>query len=231
MNTLLLNGCSFGECWNPTLPFTQSLGCDVVVNLSKPGTSFQRTCRSTVEWLSQNIKPAMVLIPITFAHRWELSLGLYDDPIDGRWVPIQNSNFIPDDQRFEGTTIEDVKKLVDDYFKIISTVATYWDKMFTEIIMLSGFLDANSIPYLMWDMCNGFEKKHIKDHKGFKKIEIIEKNPKIIDLWNFCGNSFMRDTMTDELKTQTPEFAHHHAPEQYKFLERHLIDYIRKIKK
>jgi len=226
MKTLLINGCSFGECWTPTKNFIADLGCDNLVNISKPGTSFQRTYRSTIEWIAQNESPAMVLIPITFSHRWELSLNQDEDMIDGSWIPLQTSNHISDQYNLQGVQIKDVKKLVDDYYKIIPTIKTYWDRMFTDIIMMAGFLDQQNIPYLMWDMCNGFDKNHIKSYKGFQKIDFIEKNKRIIDIWKFCGNKFMRDTMPSDLRHKTPEFAFHHAPEQYNELENYLIRYV-----
>jgi hypothetical protein len=227
MKTLLVNGCSFGKCWNPSDSFVKELGCDHTINLSKGGTSFQRTCRSTIEWIAQNGTPAMVLIPITFSHRWELALNQDEDPIDGSWVPLQNSNYLSDSYNLQETSIESVKKLVDQYYKVIPTIKTFWDKMFTDIIMMSGFLEQQKIPYLMWDMCNGFDKIHIKGYKGFHKIDLIAKNKRIIDIWKFCGNRFMRDTMPRDLRDKTPECALHHAPEQYKELEKYLIGYIK----
>lgn len=228
MKRLLINGCSFGECWIPTQEFVESLDCDTVVNLSKAGTSFQRTCRSTIEWIAQNGNPTFILIPIPFAHRWELALNEEEDPIDGSWIPLQNSNYLSDRYNLQETLKTTLKKLVEQYYKIIPTIKTYWDNMFTDIIMMSGFLEQQKIPYMIWDMCNGFDKKHIKGYKGFHKIELIAKNKSIIDIWKFCGNRFMRDTMPADIKTKTPEFAHHHGPEQYKELEKYLIEYHRK---
>ena len=94
MKTLLLNGCSFGECWTPTNNFIKSLGCEEAVNISKIATSFQRTCRSTVEWIAQNGNPEFVMIPITFAHRWELAISKTEDPIDGSWFSLQRKELI-----------------------------------------------------------------------------------------------------------------------------------------
>lgn len=228
MNTLLVNGCSFGQCWSPSDSFLKKFGCTSTVNLSKGGTSFQRTCRSTIEWIAQNHKPTMVAIPITFAHRWELALNLHEDPIDGSWVPLQNSNFLSDKYTLQETSVESVKELVEQYYKVIPTIKTHWDKIFTEIIMFAAFLEKQKIPYLMWDMCNGFDKEHIEGYAGFVKVELIEQNPYIIDLWRFCGNRFMRDTMTEDAKAKTPEFAHHHAQEQYYELEKYIIQYYEK---
>jgi len=229
MKTLLLNGCSFGQVWRPSESFIMSLGCDHVVNISKAGTSFQRTCRSTIEWIAQNSNPDFIMIPITFAHRWELALNQNEDPIDGSWIPLQNSNYLSDEFSLQETSLGEIKKLVDDYYKIIPTIKTYWDKTFTEIIMLSSFLDQQKIPYLMWDMCNGFDKKHIKGYSGFNKIELIRKNNRIIDLWQFSGNRFMRSTIPKDKRENIPEHAYHHETPQYRELEKYLIQYLHQI--
>lgn len=234
MNTILLNGCSFAEFWKPSDKFIRSLGGDNLINLGKAGTSFQRTCRSTIEWVAQNKKPIFVLIPITFAHRWELALNKDEDDIDGSWVPLQNSNFLSDDYKIQDSSIDDVKKLVDQYYRIIPTIKTYWDKMFTDIITFSAFLETQKINYLMWDMCNGFDKVHLnihlKPYKAFRKIDLISQNPKIIDIWKFCGNRYMRDTMPEDVKKDIPEYAHHHKSEQHKHLEQFIINYLNTLK-
>lgn len=226
MKKLLINGCSFGQCWKPSQEFSKALGCDQVVNISKVGTSFQRTCRSTIEWIAQNGKPHMILIPITFAHRWELALNKDEDPIDGSWVPLQNSNFLSDEYNVQDSSHKELNRLVDDYYRIIPTIKTYWDKLFTDIIMFSGFLESQKIPYLMWDMCNGFEQRHIQGYSGFHKLDLISKNKNVIDLWSFCGNRFMRDTMSPSERQKTPEFAYHHQRQQYEQLEKYIINYL-----
>jgi hypothetical protein len=76
----------------------------------------------------------------------------------------------------------------------------------------------------MFDMCNEFEKKHINGHKGFSKVNLIKSNKKVIDLFSFCGNRYMWESMPDKEKHN---FNIHHAPEQYKKLEKYLVDYIR----
>lgn len=234
MKTILLNGCSFAEFWKPSDKFIGSLGGGDLINLGKAGTSFQRTCRSTIEWVAQNGSPDFVLIPITFAHRWELALNQDEDDIDGSWIPLQNSNFLSNDYRLQDSSIDDVKKLVDQYYKIIPTLKTYWDKMFTEIITFSAFLEKQKINYLMWDMCNGFDKEHLnihlKPYKAFRKIDLISQNPRIIDIWSFCGNRYMRDTMPEDVKKDTPEFAHHHKSEQYRHLEQYITNYLNTLK-
>ena len=231
MKTLFINGCSFGTHWtNPSPEFVAALDCDNVINLSKDGTSFQRACRSTIEWIAQNGNPQMVLIPITFSHRWELALNKEEDDIDGSWVPLQNSNYLSDTYNLQDSSIDDLRLLVDQYYKMIPTIKTYWDKMFTDIITFSAFLEKQKINYLMWDMCNGFDKEHLninlKPYKAFRKIDLISQNPRIIDIWKFCGNRYMRETMPEDLRQKTAEFAHHHDSIRYKELEKYIIGYL-----
>jgi hypothetical protein len=233
--TLLVNGCSYGACWNPSTDFVAGLGLEQVVNVSRVGTSFQRACRVTVEWIAQNGNPGMVFLPLTFPHRWELALGIDEDPLDGSWLPLQNSYYIEDNHRLYDPIVE-IKKFVNLYYKTIPNIKTYWDLMFTNIIMISGFLESRNIPYLIWDMCNGFEKKHLeRDTKGrerykaFEKIKLIEENKRIIDIWNFCGNKFMWDTMPADLQKTTADYGHHHNETQYKELENYILTYLKRI--
>ena len=224
MKTILLNGCSFGLCWKPTEQFVKALGCDSVTNISKVATSFQRTCRSTIEWIAQNGNPAFVLIPITFSHRWELAIKQNDDHLDGAWFPLQRKDLLDGhtDELCKELDVDKLKNMLDLYYGSIPTIKTYWDKLFTEAIMLSSFLESKGIKHLFFDMCNEFNKKHIKGYKGFDKLRLIESNNNIIDLFNFCGNRYMWNTMADN---NSVDFNIHHAPEQYKHLEKHLLTY------
>lgn len=226
MKTLLLNGCSYTACWDPSTEFLQNLDCQRVVNIAKVATSFQRTCRSTIEWIAQNEDPNFIILPITYCHRLELALNKEEDSIDGSWIPLQNSNFLKQDIQLQDTCFNDLKNFVDDYYKIIPNVKTYWDKLFSEIIMLAGWLDSRNIDYLMFDICNEFDVKHIAGYKGFSKLNIIKGNKKIIDLFTFCGNRHMWNTLDDtNKKDKDPNM--HHGPMQYLELERYLLNYLK----
>ena len=225
MNTLLINGCSFGECWNPSDQFVSDLGCDSVENISKQATSFQRTCRTTVEWIAQNGDPHFVIIPITFAHRWELAIAQNDDPLDGAWFPLQRKDLLNSTKHTLATEVDKEKLalMMDLYYGNIPTIKTYWDKVFTEVVLLSAFLKSRNIRHIMFDMCNNFDRKHIKGYKGFIKTTLIESNKNIIDLFSFCGNKYMWQNMPDNERT---DYNIHHAPEQYRTLETYLSHYL-----
>lgn len=224
-NTLLINGCSFANCWTGTETFQQKLGCDKKINIGKNATSFQRTARSTIEWIAQNGNPKWVIIPITFLHRWELAIAKKDDPLDGTWFPLQGYYFVKE-QLSELVGADRVEGLLTNYYSIIPDVRTSWDKGFTEIILLASFLEQRNINYLMFDMCNDFDKKHLVGYNGFEKLKFIENNMRIINLFEFCGNKFMWNTLSDERKKKTDPFGYHHNGMQYSYLENYILNYL-----
>ena len=234
--TLLINGCSFAECWRPSAEFVGKLECDDVINLGKIGTSFQRTVRSTIEWIAQNGKPNYTVIPITFSHRWELAISGKEDSIDGTWYPLQRKELIDQNKISPWVPVEKIKSLIDLYYGSIPDIRTYWDKCFTDIIMLAGWLENERIPYLMFDMCNQFDRMELKtfngkdNYKAFKKLKFIEQNKNIIDLFTFCGNYFMWESLPDEDKKQIDKILYHHKAPQYQILEKYLLNYINSCK-
>ena len=229
MKKLLINGCSFGYVWSPTKKFLNALGCDSIVNISKHATSFQRTFRSTVEWIAQNDNADFVIIPITFAHRWELGIAeKEEDEIDGVWFPLQMADVMPEDlntlERKINPTVqhEKLKELLRLYYGTVPDIRTYWDKLFTEIITLSSFLKDRRIPHLMFDMCNDFDRSLVQKWSGFNKTTLIEQNKNIVDIFNFCGNKYMWQSKVD----REGHFNVHHKPEQYLHLEAFIEQYI-----
>ena len=117
--TLLINGCSFAEIWKPSIEFIKKLHCDKAVNLGRQGTSFDRTIRTTIEYISNNPKPRFVLIPITLSTRWELSIAKKDVNIDGTWFPMQNPEYIDYDSVDQSVSHDKIKSLIENYYGII----------------------------------------------------------------------------------------------------------------
>ena len=225
MPTLLINGCSFAQCWNPSEEFFKALGCDEFVNLGKAGGSMSRVVRSTIEWISQNNRPGFAIIPIPLSSRWELSISSIEDTIDGTWFPMQIRKYIDKKNISNLIEVEKLEKLTDLYYGSIPDIRTYWDRCFTDIISLSCFFEQNKINYLTFDMCNDFSMHHLNLYKGFEKINLIKKNKKILDLFSFCGNRFMWQSLKNENKKEIDPLMHHHADQEYRQLEKYLLDY------
>ena len=135
---LLINGCSFGKCWTPSDKFISALDCTSHVNLSKVATGFQRTCRSTVEWIAQNGNPGFVIIPITYVTRVEMPTARCDkwDDIDGNWIPVQENGMLPSDAHDPRRSI----KMNVDHAQLISFYNYHQWKMLTYFGIISNNL-------------------------------------------------------------------------------------------
>lgn len=73
---LLISGCSFGAVYNDIQSELKELfDVDQVVNISKLGGSPDRQMRGVIEWSAQNGKPDMVIVPVSFAHRFDLPIA------------------------------------------------------------------------------------------------------------------------------------------------------------
>lgn len=229
--TLLINGCSFAQGWhNPSEKFLQTLGCFSVTNISKVATSFQRTYRSTIEWIAQNGTPEFVIVAVPYVTRWELSVAGKEDVLDGTWYPIQISTL--NNVQDLSTMVDDKKfsSMVENYYGCIPDIRTYWDKFFIDLIGFSSFLSQHQIKHVFFDMCNNFDSKHIKNFLGFDKIKFIKSNDSIIDLFSFCGNKHIYDCLTTEKQKQIHPYSHHHSNDDFVYLENYLINYINSCK-
>ena len=199
--TMILNGCSYGEVWED-FPG---------VNLSKGGGSFIRSIRTTMEWIVRNnTKPSYVFIPITHVSRFEKSYIMKQN------IPVEGSYFTntPDDYATY------TSKLSDSCYM-------QWDYAFMNIIMFSSWLEQQKIKYLFWDQCNMFDKKHIRGFNGMEKLKLVEQNKRIIPLFEFCGNQYMYENegkwFDDDIKYEPS--MRHYKNESYVILKDYLDVY------
>jgi hypothetical protein len=223
---LLLNGCSFAYRWTPSQNFLETVDCPKTINISLNGGSFQRTLRSSIEYCATFGKPKFAVIPFTWASRWELALAKEDVLIDGTWASMQHPEYIDFDTLDKSIPKDKIIQLVENYYGILPNVRSTWDKMFTEIISLASFFEAQGIKYLMFDMCNNFDQKHLLGYKGFEKLDLINNNKNIINIFEFCGNKYMYDLLPAEKQEKTNPYMHHHHSTEYMAMEKYLIDYL-----
>lgn len=201
---LLLNGCSYGDAWKSFPGY----------NLSRAGGSFYRSIRTTMEWIATNGKPDWVFIPITFATRIEISRIDVDQRIEGAYDINDDSHAVH--QRV-GSQISD-------------SCYGPWDYLFMNAIMFGSWLDQQNVKYLMWDQCNNFDSQHMAGFRAFKKLKYLEGNPRIVPLFEFCGNQYMYDSggkWKHDDDREVPA-SRHYDDESYTFLKQYLDDYVKK---
>jgi hypothetical protein len=73
---LLISGCSYGSVYSDIKKELKELfAVDDVVNLSNLGGSPDRQMRAVIEWIAQNGKPDMVIMPVSYAYRFDLPIA------------------------------------------------------------------------------------------------------------------------------------------------------------
>ena len=221
--TCLINGCSFSAAWKPESDFLKHFGQSNFVNISKTGASFKRSARTTMEWVAQNGKPGLVILPITYAHRFEMAVANTEDALDGAWFPMQRSELIDQKKIHSSISADKLKTMLDLYYGSIADVRHFWETLFTDIITLSAWLETQNIPYIMFDMCNDFGKEHIKSLQGIQRFEFIYRNKNVLDLFSFCGNKMMWHSLDEKLRSKIDSVAYHHSNKQFRVLEKAII--------
>ena len=201
--TLLLNGCSYGDSWR-SFPG---------INLSLPGGSIARSVRTTIEWIVTNGKPEYVFIPLTFVQRFEISkIEQQNVPIEGTYIPGHYEHY-------------------DVIAQISDSCYLSWDYAFMNIILLSAWLEQQGVKHLFWDQCNMFDRKHIRGFNGMEKLKLIEENPRVIPLFDFCSNQYMYENggVWSSSDDHHESNVKHYLDESYSILKEYLSKYMKDV--
>ncbi len=225
MKTLLISGCSFSIKFSDITDNIKDLfGVDNVINLSTRGASPSRQIRAVIEWIAQNGNPNMVILPVSYAHRFDLPIAKNFDNLHNLhyrsyWTMDPNSDEIRD---------EVDKDILKTFLKAGSVICkpehTFFDKLFVELLTFQSFLQLNGIRHLIFDMCNNIDQLWINflsiDEKnnsgyqpGMQKRKLIKDSKGIFNFLDFCGNAWIFDNSNkdDQNKMLEKEFGKDHA--------------------
>ena len=82
---LVVSGCSYGTVYSDISQELKKLfGVDEIVNLSNLGGSPDRQMRVVIEWIAQNGNPDMVIMPVSYAYRFDLPIAEKLDPLHNK---------------------------------------------------------------------------------------------------------------------------------------------------
>ena len=203
---LLISGCSFAVVYNDLQhELKQLFGVDQVINISELGGSPDRQIRGTIEWIAQNGKPDMVIMPVSFAHRFDLPIAGKVNPLHNRhyrclWHMNLGKNYgsgNPIDPKYD-------RDIVETYLKTGAVVHSNdhpgHDNMWAKLITFQAYLELNKIRHLIFDTGNYYEKVSGLDQLGMTKKKLIEDCKGIYKFFTFCSNVWMYQQLTDEEK-------------------------------
>ena len=243
MKTLLITGCSYGVVYSEIeSELKEIFDVDQVVNLSLVGSSPDRQIRVVIEWIAQNGKPDMVIMPVSHSDRFDLPIAKDFDPLHNLHARTSWSNNIV----LDGLNDDIDKDIFDKFLKygamIYQIQHPTHDYLFVKLITFQAYLEMNKIRHLIFDTGNYYEKMWMKylsiDEKnnsgyqpGMRKRDLIENCPGIYKFFSFCSNVWMYEQMTEEeqknliAKYSLNEYEQatlHHHKEQVIQLMKHL---------
>ena len=206
VKTLLISGCSYGVVYSEIEKELKVLfGVDRVVNSSFKGGSPDRQIRGVIEWIAQNGNPDIVIMPVSFAHRFDLPIAGKIDPLHNRhyrcmWHMNLGKNYgsaNPIDPVYDQDALQ-------TYMKIGAVIHSNdypgHDNLFTKLITFQAYLELNKIRHLIFDTGNYYQKLTDLQQPGMEKRKLVENCKGIYKFFTFCSNVWMYDQMTDEEK-------------------------------
>ena len=218
MKTLLISGCSYGMVYSEIESELKDIfEVDRIVNLSSVGSSPDRQVRVVIEWIAQNGKPDMVIMPVSHYNRFDLPIANKFDPLHNlhhksNWHRIINRDDIDTDI----VSLETLETYMKSGAIVHSVEHTEHDKLFVKIITFQAYLELNKIRHLIFDTGNYYEKLWMEylsiDNEnnsgyqpGMKKRDLIKNSKGIYRLLSFCSNVWMYEQLTeDEKKNYLP---------------------------
>lgn len=203
---LLISGCSYGVVYSDIEAQLKTLfDVDHVVNISQNGASPDRQMRGVIEWIAQHGKPDMIILPVSYAHRFDLPIGQKVDPYHNKhyrmtWQMILGKKYgssNPIDPRFPQDMVQTFLKTGT---MIHENGYLAHDDLWTRLIMFQAYLEHNGIRHLIFDTGNYYEKVWTQKHSAMEKRKLVEQCKGIYKFFTFCSNVWMYNTMTDQEK-------------------------------
>lgn len=210
---LVISGCSYGMVYSEIQEELKKIfGIDEVINLSEQGASPDRQIRVVIEWIAQNGKPDMVIMPVSHSNRFDLPIAKKFDPLHNlhhksTWHTIAGRDNINTDL----VPLETLETFIKTGSIVHTVEHTEHDKLFVKLITFQAYLEFNKIRHLIFDTGNDYEKLWMKYltiddqnnsgyQPGMRKRDLVENCDGIYKFFTFCSNAWMYEQLTEEQK-------------------------------
>jgi hypothetical protein len=203
---LVVSGCSYGTVYSDISQELKKLfGVDEIINLSNLGGSPDRQMRVVIEWIAQNGNPDMVIMPVSYAYRFDLPIAEKLDPLHNKhyrcvWHMDIGKNIAPKPKPI------DVKyqSALETYLKVGAIIHENeypaHDNLFTRLLTFQAYLELNNIRHLIFDTGNYYSATVKEDQPGMQKKKLVENCKGIYKFFTFCSNVWMYEQLSEEEK-------------------------------
>jgi hypothetical protein len=203
---LLVSGCSYGSVYSDlSQELKKMFAVDEIVNLSQLGGSPERQMRVVIEWIAQNGKPDMVILPVSYAYRFDLPIAEKLDPLHNKhyrcvWHMDLDKNYgtaKPIDPKYDKETLQ-------TYLKtgaiIHQNEYPAHDDLFTRLLTFQSYLELNGIRHLIFDTGNYYSATLKENQPGMQKKALVENCKGIYKFFTFSSNVWMYQQLSDQEK-------------------------------
>jgi len=213
MKTLLISGDSYSLVYNDLEEeICELFHVDKIVNLSEAGASPDRQIRVVIEWIAQNGKPDMVMVPVSHYNRFDLPIANKFDSLHNLHTKCSWSSSDVDEEKLNDILDpNDVKQYLKSGAMIHKIEHTIHDYLFVKLLTFQAYLQQNDIRHLIFDSCNSYKELwmeflSIDDENqsgyqpGMKKRDLLDQCPGVYKLLSFCGNAWMYEQLSESQK-------------------------------
>lgn len=202
---LVVSGCSYGTVYSDISAELKKLfNVDEIINLSNLGGSPDRQMRVVIEWIAQNGNPDMVIMPVSYAYRFDLPIAEKLDPLHNKhYRCVWHMNI----GKNVGTAKPMDKKYVptlQNYLKagaiIHENEYPAHDNLFTRLLTFQAYLELHKIRHLIFDTGNYYSATLKENQPGMQKKALVEKCKGIYKFFTFCSNVWMYEQLSEQEK-------------------------------
>ena len=214
---LLIAGCSYGLVYSEIAEELKDIfSVDKIVNISQRKASPERQIRGAIEWIAQNGRPDMLIMPVSHFNRFDLPIAKDVDPLHNfnymmKWQDTDHDI----DKIHHSIDIGTLKTFLKTGVLINHIERPTHDNLFVKLITFQAYLQLNKIRHLIFDAGNNYREPYIpwlnddKEnnpgyHPGMSKAHLVENCPGIYKFFTFCSNVWMYENYVADYKNYVP---------------------------
>lgn len=235
INQLIINGCSYNEVYAQgpgPKKLAESLGIENRHSLALGGSANSRILRTTLKHSYSIDAPAFYLVGLTFTSRWELPV-LETREFEGKWVNPQAQCTASQQFQFNWTD-RDTELFKELSFKsvVYGDVDLFEDLVYRCLGMISD-LHRRGHRVLIYNNCNEYFADLVDNDP---KFSIVKNNPVFVDGLKWIAIPWQHQQgalpvpYRNNPATIPPNNLKHIHPQDYRFKNEYLLNYIRQHK-
>ena len=231
---LVVNGCSYNEVYSNgpgPIQLASDLGIKNRVSIALGGSNNSRILRTTIKHSYQTTVPSLYIVGLTFMNRWELPVAETNGKRDfeGSWINPQSQKRA-DTKFIWGWSEQDTETFKDLMFKAsVFAHADNLEDLMYRCIAIAADIEKRGHRILFWNNCD----EAIPDlMQGSDRFKLLKHNKIFVDALTWVAIPWQHKQGATPSQyapgsTPPPDHLKHILPEDYKYLNGYLTQWIK----